>query len=81
MQLLKSPKENQKGTTNADKVKTPKETKELIESEMRENPTKSQELSETDFQAQLLSMIREINNKLSGRLDRLTRNSQVCFWR
>ena len=38
MQLQESPKENQNGTTKADKAKTSKETKELIESEMREIP-------------------------------------------
>ena len=79
MQLLKSPKENQKGTTKADKAKTPKETKELIESEMRENQTKSQEFSETDFQAQLLSMIREMDNKLSGRLDQINKKFSGMF--
>ena len=79
MQLLESPKENNKGTTKADKTKTPKETKELIESEMRENPTKSQELSETDFQAQLLSMIREMDSKLSGRLDQIDKKFSGMF--
>ena len=78
MQLLESPKEYQKGTIKADKAKTPKETKELIESEMRENPTKSQ-LSETDFQAQLLSMIREMDNKLSGRLDQIDKKFSGMF--
>ena len=79
MQLLESPKENQKGTTKADKAKTPKETKELIESEKRENPTKSQELGESDFQNQLLSMIREMDNKLSGRLDQIDKKFSGMF--